>query len=211
MRYAKTLAITGLYGHLFFLFVFILMHFIRPDKSILASFVSEYAVGNYGWLMTTGFFGIAISAFYFIIGLLYSIKASKTAITTLVIWCIGAFLFSIFTTDLPGTPQTPQGLIHGLSALIALLNLSIAIIAWGFAFNKTAGWHFHGMMMLRWFGILVPLIVRSIFLVTRGQFQRLAPTTPKEQNIASPALNLPDFFAFGTLYILAVANKSNSA
>lgn len=96
--------------------------------------------------------------------------------------------------------------------------------------------HFHGFMMLSWFAmlivqpflirykkyqlhrnlgkvsyVLVPLLLLSIFLVTKGQFQRLAPTIPKEQNIAGLALNLPDIFAFGALYILALVYKKNSA
>ncbi|WP_295791724.1 DUF998 domain-containing protein [Mucilaginibacter sp.] len=140
MRYGKTLAIAGLYSNLFFLFIFTLMHFIRPDKSIAGSFVSEYAVGNYGWLMTLGFFCLATGSLCLLIGLLNSIKASKTAIVTLCIWCTGAFLFSIFTTDLPGTPPTPQGLIHGFSALIALVNLGISMLAWGFTFTRNDNW-----------------------------------------------------------------------
>ncbi|MBD1395078.1 DUF998 domain-containing protein [Mucilaginibacter glaciei] len=163
MHYLKTIVITGLYSHLFFVFVFILMHFIRPDKSILASFVSEYAVGNYGWLMTTGFFSIAIGALCLIAGLLITIKASKTAITTLVIWCIGAFLFSIFTTDLPGETPTPQGLIHGLSALIALFSLGIAIIAWGFTFNIINTWQ-HMAKISCLFGVTSAVVFISFLL-----------------------------------------------
>ncbi len=32
------------------------MHLLRPDLHFLSSFVSEYAVGDYSWLMTVGFF-----------------------------------------------------------------------------------------------------------------------------------------------------------
>lgn len=95
--------------------------------------------------------------------------------------------------------------------------------------------HFHGLMMLSWFAmliiqpflirykkfqlhrdlgkvsfVLVPLLLLSIFLVTKGQFLRLAHTIPKVQNIAGLALNLPDMFAFSALYILAMVNKKNS-
>ncbi|MCO5935899.1 hypothetical protein NAF17_10120 [Mucilaginibacter sp. RB4R14] len=122
----------------------------------------------------------------------------------------------------------------------------LAFVIWGFfrtyfvlfpSFNGiTNVQHFHGLMMLSWFGmlivqpflirykkyelhrnfgkvsyVLVPLILLSIFLVSKGQYQRLAPTIPKVQNIAGLALNLPDIFAFGALYILAIVHKSNSA
>jgi hypothetical protein len=122
----------------------------------------------------------------------------------------------------------------------------LAFVIWGFyrtyfglfpSFNGiTTVQHFHGLMMLSWFAmliaqpflirykkyqlhrnlgkvsyVLVPLLLLSIFLVTRGQFLRLASTIPKEQNIGGLALNLPDIFAFGALYILAIINKKNSA
>jgi hypothetical protein len=121
----------------------------------------------------------------------------------------------------------------------------LSFVVWGFfrtyfglfpSFSGTTTvQHFHGLMMLSWFAmlivqpflirykkyalhrnlgkvsyVLVPLLLISIFLVTRGQFQRLASTIPKEQNIGGLALNLPDIFAFGALYILAIINKKNS-
>lgn len=122
----------------------------------------------------------------------------------------------------------------------------LAFVIWGFyrtyfgLFPSFTGittvQHFHGLMMLSWFAmllvqpllirrkkfelhravgklsyILIPLLLISIFLVTKGQFQRLAPLIPKAQNLASMALNLPDIFAFGALYMLAMIYKKNSA
>jgi hypothetical protein len=163
MRYAKTIALTGIYSHLFFVFIFILMHFIRPDKDIFSCFVSEYAVGSYGWLLTIGSFGSVAGALCLIIGLLKSVKASKTAIITLCIWCAGAFLFSTFTTNLPGAPPTPQGLIHSFSALIALVSLGISMIAWGFTFNKTDAWQ--STAKISWiFGAVSILVFIGFFL-----------------------------------------------
>ena len=96
--------------------------------------------------------------------------------------------------------------------------------------------HFHGLMLLSWFAMLIvqpllirynkpvwhknlgkisylqiPLLLFSIFLVSRGQFLRNATTIPREQNIGGLALDLPDIFAFATFYILAMVNKKNTA
>ena len=132
---------------------------------------------------------------------------------------------------------------QNVSYFVAII---LAFVFWGFyrtyfglfpSFNGiTTVQHFHGLMMLSWFTmlivqpflirykkyelhrnlgkasyVLVPLLLLSIFIVTKGQFQRLAPTITKEQNIASLALNLPDIFAFGALYTLAMFYKKNSA
>ncbi len=51
MQHTKTIEPINLAGYLFSL-----IHFLRPDKNMLSCFVSEYAAGNYSWLMTTGFF-----------------------------------------------------------------------------------------------------------------------------------------------------------
>jgi hypothetical protein len=151
------------------------MHFIRPDKSILSCFVSEYAVGNYSWLMILGFLGMAVGALCLIIGLLNSLEASKTGIITLVLWCGCTFLFSIFVTDIPGDRPTPQGLIHGFAALIALLNLSITMLAWGHIFNRNGSWRNMAKTSL-FFGV-VSIAIFIAFLLSppsiRGLTERI--------------------------------------
>lgn len=122
----------------------------------------------------------------------------------------------------------------------------LAFVIWGFFrtyfglfpyFNGiTNVQHFHGIMMLSWFAMLiaqpllirykkpvwhrnlgilsyalVPLILISIFLVTKSGYLRNAAVMPYPVNIGSLALNIPNIFAFGTLYILAMANKQNTA
>lgn len=96
--------------------------------------------------------------------------------------------------------------------------------------------HFHGAMMLCWFAmlilqpllirygkfslhrkigavsyVLIPLLLLSIFMVARMGYYRDAALVSKEQNLGSLALNLPDLFVFGTIYILAMVNRKNSA
>ncbi|CAN5885502.1 hypothetical protein BH11BAC4_BH11BAC4_23240 [soil metagenome] len=56
MKYNKSIAFTGLCCMLIFLGITILMHFLRLDKNPMVNYVSEYAVGNYGGIMTVGFF-----------------------------------------------------------------------------------------------------------------------------------------------------------
>ncbi|MCO5935897.1 DUF998 domain-containing protein [Mucilaginibacter sp. RB4R14] len=110
-----------------------------------------------------------------ITGLVNNIKASKSATITLGLWFACAFLFSIFTTDLPGTPPTPQGLIHGFSALIGLLSLSIAIITWGFSFKKNNDWQ--RMAKTSWFFRVISVVLFIIFLLSppsiRGFSERI--------------------------------------
>ncbi|MEP7256592.1 MAG: hypothetical protein ABI666_12505 [Ferruginibacter sp.] len=97
-------------------------------------------------------------------------------------------------------------------------------------------YHFHGTMLLSWMllliiqpflirykkykwhkflgkvsYILVPLIVVSIFLVSKEKYIRLSSSISKEENIGMIALNIPGMVYFAVLYLLAMINRKNSA
>lgn len=148
--------------------------FLRPDKNMLSCFVSEYAVGNYSWLMTIAFYALAIASALLLVGLMMHVKSSKTAKITLSVFCLGILLAAIFPTDLPGNTPTTGGLIHGFAALIALLNLGISMIAWGIAFKKNNELKRFGRLSVFW-GV-ISLILLIIFIASpisiRGLTQR---------------------------------------
>lgn len=154
------------------------MHFLRPDKNMLSCFVSEYAVGNYSWLMTIAFYALAIASALMLGGLMMHVKSSKIAKITLSIFCLGILLAAIFPTDLPGNTPTTAGLIHGFAALIALLNLGISMIVWGVSFKK----HHHLKRLAKlsiYFGVfsLVLLVIHIASPISvRGLTQRILLT-----------------------------------
>ena len=81
-------------------------------------------------------------------------------------------MFSIFPTDVPAVlSPTPRGLIHGFAALIALIVLGVAMIAWGVVFKKNENWKglekpsiFFGVMSLLLFIIFLasPIPLRGL-------------------------------------------------
>jgi len=176
LKYSKSIVLISLCGQVLFLAITVLMHFLRPDNNPRVNFVSEYAVGNYGWIMTVGFFSMAIAQLLLITGLLQQLKASKKSIITFSIWCIGGFLFSTFKTDIPGQQPTFSGLVlHGIAALIAFLSLGISMITWGSVFKKNHEWADKASLS-RVFG-LVSILLFLIFLFSpvwlRGFTERL--------------------------------------
>jgi hypothetical membrane protein len=175
MKPSKTFTFISLCGCTVFVAIVCLLHFLRPDKNRLTCFVSEYAVGNYGWLMTIGFYTLALAAAMLLIGLLQDCKVSATGCVTLGIFSAGILLAGIFPTDLPGNPPTTRGLIHGFAALIALLNLGISMIAWGIVFKKNANWKSFSKPSI-FYGVL-SLVLLIIFVGSpisfRGLTQRI--------------------------------------
>jgi uncharacterized membrane protein len=141
MKTTKTIAFISLCSLVLFVIIIVSFHFLRPDKNMLSCFLSEYAVGDYGWLMTIAFYALAFAAAMLFRGLLLNTKSSKTSNITLSIFCMGILLAGIFPTDIPGVPPpTPHGLIHAIAGLFAFISLGISILAWGFVFKKNENW-----------------------------------------------------------------------
>lgn len=96
--------------------------------------------------------------------------------------------------------------------------------------------HFHGFMLMSWFAMLIiqpflirfnkkelhrqigkisylqiPLLLFSIFLVTKVGFLKDIALMPRPVVIGKLTLDLPAIVAFGLFYILAMVNKQNTA
>lgn len=59
--------------------------------------------------------------------------------------------------------------------------------------------------------VLAPLIVISIFLVSKEKYNRLDTYVSVENNIGMIALNIPGMLYFGLLYALAMINRKKQA
>jgi hypothetical protein len=96
--------------------------------------------------------------------------------------------------------------------------------------------HFHGIMMLVWMTFLIvqplliraklfqihrvigkvsliaaPLMILSIFLVSRMVYERSISTLPIQESLASTVLGITNMFAFSLFYYLAIFNSRNMA
>jgi hypothetical protein len=77
MKHTKTIALISLSGFILFLVIVFTLHFLRPDKNMLTCFVSEYAVGEYSWLMKPAGYSLTIATALLLMGLLQKISALK--------------------------------------------------------------------------------------------------------------------------------------
>jgi hypothetical protein len=48
----------------------VVMHVIRPDYTVFYHMISDYAVGRFGWIMTTAFVSVGLGCLTLAIGLL---------------------------------------------------------------------------------------------------------------------------------------------
>ena len=93
----------------------VLLHVLRTDFDPGYRYLSEYARGPYGALMTSTFFALSAGSLVLSLGLWRSVSSKLCFLQGLLLWLIWAcaiFLAGIYTGDLQGTPRTQIGKIH---------------------------------------------------------------------------------------------------
>jgi hypothetical protein len=99
---------------------------------VVDNYVSDYALGDFGWLMKSAFFGVGIGTIAIALGLrqtLVPIKRGTASVVLLVVAGIGFFVAALFNTDSTGvTDLTTSGRLHVLGSVVIFFALPIT--AW---------------------------------------------------------------------------------
>ncbi|CAN5840129.1 hypothetical protein BH18ACT6_BH18ACT6_20280 [soil metagenome] len=125
-------------GSLLCIALIALLHALEPEFND-SNAVSEYALGDFGWLMNIAFFsgaaGIGTLAFV----LHQSVARSGTAIAGIVLLSLAAvawLLLGVGNIDPEGADATTHGLIHGIGYLLGLPTRLAAPIVLAAAFRR---------------------------------------------------------------------------
>ena len=96
-------------------------HLLRTDLDPASRFVSEYAVGPFGFLVTASFFVLGASSAAVAVVALRVRSSGSTWIGAilLLIWSIAVALSGVFPTDLQGGQETFAGRVHNELAMVA--------------------------------------------------------------------------------------------
>jgi hypothetical protein len=109
----------------------VVLHFLRPEYDPVARVISNYAVGPYGFLMTTAFLALAISTLSLAFGIYKGVvpaARSGGGLTLLVVAGLGALPVALFPTDVTpeDLPITTVGTIHVLASVASLAFFVVA-------------------------------------------------------------------------------------
>lgn len=114
------------------------LHFLEPEFDPTWRFISEYALGNFGWMMPLAF--VAMAASLASVGVaIYSKVRNVVGIIGLVIILlavIGLFIAASFTTDPIFTPHdelTSSGQMHVLGASLDYSPLAFLLLSYSLA------------------------------------------------------------------------------
>ena len=165
-------AATGCFSYALLAIVF--MHILRPDYTPMHHMISDYAVGRFGWIMTTAFVALAGGLLMLLVGLARGGPVSamaRVAMFFLGIPCIGLIVTAMFDTDLEeATSVTRSGNIHTISFLVNVASILLAVVLLSAVFRREPSWRDHGRTAV----VLASLIVLAFIF----QFVTLHPGAP---------------------------------
>lgn len=122
------------------LFVLLLgsLHLLEPEFDPTWRFISEYALGKFGWMMSLSFVAIAISLASIGVAIFSRVRnvVGYIGLVILVLAVVGLLLAAFFTTDPIFTKQedmTPSGQIHVLGASLDYSPLAFLLLSFSLA------------------------------------------------------------------------------
>ncbi len=123
------------------------LHIVQHDKDPRHNWVSDYANGHGGWLMTIAFLGAATGLFGLALGIARCVQPSRprtVAVVAFAIASLGTVASGLFASDPPDadgmTGYTTVGAIHDLSGLVSGLAVLVGLFALARACRRDPAW-----------------------------------------------------------------------
>ena len=158
------------------LFILLLgsLHLLEPEFDPTWRFISEYALGNFGWIMGLAFLALATSLASAGVAIFSQIRTvvGYIGLALLGLSAVGILIAAIFTTDPISTSReaaTFSGNMHVLGATLDWTPVAALLLSFGLARNQA--WRPIRKSLFITAGItLVAMVVFILFLPTDGKF-----------------------------------------
>ena len=154
--------------------LYLLLHVLRPDDNPLRRFLSEYAVGRFGVLMTAAFFLQALIAVALVIGLFREVRHSGSLLAGcafLTVAAITLIVSGVFPTDLsepaghPPRVMTRAGMVHQTAGAISFVSRIVAFLLLSLAYRRDIRWQALAPTAHRVAVAFLVLFVSFVFMV----------------------------------------------
>ena len=144
----------------------IALHFLEPEYDPRFHFMSDYAWGAYGWLMTTTFFVLGLAVLTVAVGGPDAHHSSRSARIGFGLLVIGA-LFVCLAGVFRGFP------FHDVASAVAFPSLVMAVLFLSWSFRNAAGWQvIHPATFLIALGMLAAIVSMILDVGMPGLQQR---------------------------------------
>lgn len=176
---AKQFGTIGIVGICGFVLAYVALHFLNPDSSVIDAPLSDYALGDYGWLNGAANLSAAVGLIAIALGLRLTLAPGKrvTASWVLIFMTGAGFIVSgLFATDgLEATEATAEGIIHIIASMVSMLSSIVAVWMLRGVFSRDSGYRYLSRTQ-HWFAVLITIaFVGSMALgeVAGGLAQRV--------------------------------------
>jgi hypothetical protein len=166
-------------GFATFLVAVAVLHIVQHDKDPRHNWVSDYANGRGGWLMTIAFLGAATGLLGLALGIARCVQPSRprtVAVVAFAIASLGTVASGVFASDPPGADgsvgYTTVGAIHDLSGLVGGLAVLVGLFALARACRRDPAWE-RIARIVRVFAVL--FVVGLITEIVMGELSTMGP------------------------------------
>ena len=152
----------------YFVIVLIVLHILGPEFDPRFRFMSEYALGDYGWLMTTAFFVLGLAAFVVAAAGLQQVgQASASArigFSLLAVAALFIWLAGIFKDSIP----------HLMASVVVFPSIVIAVLMLSWTLRQAPAWQtISGVTGLIGLGMLATFLSMVVDVGMPGLQQRI--------------------------------------
>ncbi|MBI5964378.1 MAG: DUF998 domain-containing protein [Chloroflexi bacterium] len=117
------------------------LHFLEPEFDPSWRFISEYALGRYGWIMALAFLSLAVSYAALFVAIQSQLRTivGRIGLALLLISAVSFVMAGIFPTDpITTSPDaaTTNGTLHNIGGTLGLaMTFAAVIVSWNLARN----------------------------------------------------------------------------
>jgi hypothetical membrane protein len=162
----KQLGTVGMIGIGWFVVAVVALDVIEPEFSVVDEYMSDYALGNYGWLMRSAFFAVGLGIVAIGLGLRKTLGPGKRVAASVVMFVsagIGFLVVGMFNTDPTGvTDLTTVGTLHVLGSVVIFFSLLIAAWMVRGVFKRDPTWEPFAKTQM-WFAIAYTVTMFVMF------------------------------------------------
>ena len=117
------------------------LHFIKSGLDPSWHFISEYAIGDYGWIMVLAFLSLALGYVTLFVAIRSQLRTvvGRVGLALLLVSALGLTIAAVFTTDpitVSRDAATTEGTLHNLGGTLGLaMPFAAALVGWKLARN----------------------------------------------------------------------------
>jgi hypothetical protein len=177
---SRTAARLSLAAATVFLVLLGALHFIKPEFDPSWRMVSEYAIGDNGWVMSLAFLFLAVSCVTSFVALQPHVHTigGHVGLTLLLVVAGAMTAAGVFAVDPITASQnelTTHGALHGLASLVGIPGFPIAAVLITLSLAGTGAWSSARRSLLwtahlTWISVLLMIVALAVMLPQRSGF-----------------------------------------